>query len=64
MQRMAFKIKVDEYSVISIGGGFSLADKLNQKNNGATPPVFAYPDGTSLLAQVAENITYFPTVIK
>lgn len=63
MKRMAFKIKVDEYSVISIGGGFSLAYQLNKKNN-VPPPGLAYPDGTSLLAQVAENITYFPSVIK
>lgn len=51
---MLFRIKVDEYSVISIGGGYSLAFNLNEETS----------KGQSFLAQVGKNTTFFPSVNK
>lgn len=54
--RMAYKIEVDQYSVITIGGGFQLAvkmaEKLEEENKAIT-----------LLAQIGNNVTSFPSVI-
>ena len=53
---MAYKIEVDQYSVITIGGGFQLAvkmaEKLEEENKAIT-----------LLAQIGNNVTSFPSVI-
>lgn len=52
---MAYKIEVDQYSVLTIGGGFPLADKIadgfEEENKTVT-----------LLAQIGHNVTSFPSV--
>lgn len=56
---MAYKIEVDQYSVITIGGGFQLAVKMAEKLEEEKKE----NKTITLLAQIGNNVTSFPSVI-